>query len=161
MKRYITLTILGFLLSFAYYAFFYVLLGSYFPNILISIPFALAFKDKSQVAMFMAFVLGIFADLFTSSYIGGTSLFLVVFVQLYLILKNRIAYVNSITVSFIIITTFLYNVLIQYFIYSKFIVFREILVQSLMSIFLVFILLKLGNLLPRDFLANNRNNANK
>lgn len=160
MKRYVTLTLSIFIISFVYHAFFSVIFGSYTPNLLISLPLALAYKNKSQAALFSAFLLGIFADLFVSGILGITSIYLLVTVYIYLILKTRIAYISTLTLVWIFVANLVQQVLIQNLIYSNYFNVWHVFVQGITTIFVTVFFVKSLNFFPREFLAN-KNNVDK
>lgn len=160
MKRYVTLTLSIFIISFVYHAFFCVIFGSYTPNLLISLPLALAYKNKSQAALFSAFLLGIFADLFVSGILGITSIYLLVTVYIYLILKTRIAYISTLTLVWIFVANLVQQVLIQNLIYSNYFNVWHVCVQGITTIFVTVFFVKSLNFFPREFLAN-KNNVDK
>lgn len=160
MKRYVTLTLSLFLISFVYHAFFSVIFGSYTPNLLISLPLALAFKNKSQAALFSAFLLGIFADLFASGILGITSIYILVILYLYLILKTRIAYLTTLTLLWIFIANLVQQVIIQNLLYSNYFNVWHVFVQGLTTMFVTVFFVKSLNFFPREFLAN-KNNVDK
>lgn len=143
-----------------YHAFFCVIFGSYTPNLLISLPLALAYKNKSQAALFSAFLLGIFADLFVSGILGITSIYLLVTVYIYLILKTRIAYISTLTLVWIFVANLVQQVLIQNLIYSNYFNVWHVCVQGITTIFVTVFFVKSLNFFPREFLAN-KNNVDK
>ncbi len=157
MKRYAILTIASFIFSFIYFSLIFVVFGFLTPNFLIIIPISFMYKNKSEAAYFLAFVLGIFTDLLVGHYLGVTSIYLILLVAVFSQLKYRVGYVNVITAIIVFGGSLIYDSLLQYVIYGTRFELWQSLTQSVISVVFTFITIKALNLIPAGYWSKDSN----